>query len=100
MNHAGIESRQVNGERIEDAEIMANKFNNYFNNIANSLAQKIKNSKVSFEKYIQPSIINSFAVIPTCTSPEEIVNVSRIIRLTHSKGVDDIYLILPRLVGL
>ena len=37
---------------------------------------------------MQSSIINSFAVIPT--SPEEIVTVSRIIRLTRSKGVDDI----------
>ena len=43
-NHEpGIESIQVNGERIEAAEIMANKFNNYFTNIANSLAEKIKN---------------------------------------------------------
>ena len=37
---------------------------------------------------MQPSIINSFAIIPTL--PEEIVNVSPSIRLTHSKGVDDI----------
>ena len=89
-NHEpGIESIQVNGERIEDTEIMANKFNNYFTNIANSLAEKIKNPTLSFEKYMQPSIINSFAVSPI--SPEEIVGltVSRIIRLAHSKGVDD-----------
>src|SRR6218665_3922586 len=85
IHEPGIESIQVNGESIEDAEIMANKFNNY---IANSLPEKIKSPNISFEKYMQPSVINSFAVIPT--SPEEIVNVGRSIRLTHSKGVDDI----------
>ena len=75
---------------------MANKFNNYFTNIANSLAEKIKNPNISFEKYMQPSVINSFAVIPT--SSEEIINVSHSIRLTYRKGWMILTLILPRLV--
>ena len=80
-----IESLIINGVRIEDAEIMANKFNNYFTNIAHSLAEKIPNSSHSFKKYMKPPIPNSFVLSPT--SPEEILNRSYTIRSTHSRGL-------------
>ena len=83
-----IESLIINGDRTEDAELMANKFNNYFTNIARSLAEKIPNSSHSFNKYMKPPILNSFVLSPT--SPEEILNRSYTIRSTHSRGVDDI----------
>ena len=35
-----IDSLVINGERIADSVIMANKFNNYFTGIAQSLAEK------------------------------------------------------------
>jgi Reverse transcriptase (RNA-dependent DNA polymerase) len=83
-----IESLNVNGEKIETGEIMANKFNNYFTSIAHSLAEKIPKSSESFKRYMQPPLPNSFVLTPT--SPEEILNRSHTIRLTHSRGVDDI----------
>jgi Reverse transcriptase (RNA-dependent DNA polymerase)/Endonuclease-reverse transcriptase len=83
-----IDSLKINGDRIDAAEMMANKFNNYFTSIAQSLAEKIPDSPHSFKRYLQPPRPNSFALAPT--SPEEILNRSRSIRTTHSSGVDDI----------
>jgi len=67
---------------------MANEFNNYFANIASLLAQKIPNSRYSFKKYLNPPLYNSFGLIPT--SSDEIINLSKTIHSTHSRGPDDI----------
>ena len=83
-----IESLNVNGTRIEDAETIANKLNNYFVSIAQSLDDKIPDSLGTFMKYMKPPPLKSFGLI--LTSPSEILNLSQSIRTTHSKGMDDI----------
>jgi hypothetical protein len=83
-----IESLNVNGAKIEDAEIIANKLNNYFVNIAQDLDDKIPDSLDSFMKYMKPSPLRSFGLISTSSS--EVLNLSQSIRTTHSKGMDDI----------
>jgi len=79
---------------------MANKFNNYFTGIAQSLAEKIPDSPTSFEKYMNPPLPNFFGLNET--SPEEILNLSHSIHLSHSKGVDDIdpYIVIPTLSNI
>ena len=83
-----IESLNVNGAKIEDAEAIANKLNNYFVSIAQVLDDKIPGSLDSFMKYMKPPPLRSFGLISTSSS--EVLNLSQSIRTTHSKGMDDI----------
>ena len=79
-----IESVTVNGTRINDADLMAEKFNAYFTNIGQSLAEKIVTDKDSFRTFLEaPPLTLS-------TSPAEIVALGRAIQPTHSSGPDDI----------
>src|SRR6218665_182305 len=83
-----IEFITVNGSRINDADLMAEKFNAYFTNIGQSLAERIVTDKDSFRTFLEAPPPNSFIVQPT--SPAEIVTLGRSIRPTHSPGPDDI----------
>jgi len=85
---SSIEGLVIDGTKTDDADRMANKFNDYFANIAKSLADEIPNSSTSFTTFLKTPLSNSFGLLPT--SPEEIMNISHSIRLTHSKGIDDI----------
>src|SRR6218665_2017010 len=67
---------------------MENEFNNYFTNIAQFLAEKILTTAIPFNSYLQNPSLTSMGLLST--SPEEILEIGRDIRLTHSKGIDDI----------
>jgi len=99
-HETNIDSLLVNGEMITNPAMMANKFNNYFTGIAQSLAEKISDSPISFEKYMNPPLPNCFGLSET--SSEEILNLSHSIHLSHSKGVDDIdpYIAIPTLASI
>src|SRR5688572_15107072 len=73
---------------MEDPEEIANKFNSYFTEIAEILSKKIPDPISPFEDYLSPPTINSFGLEET--TPEEIIRLNRTIRLSHSKGIDDI----------
>ena len=83
-----ITSLKINGSKNETPVDMANEFNRYFAEIAHSLAEKMPNSSHSFMQYLSSPSFNSFGLIPTTS--EEIINLSRSLRLTHSSGVDGI----------
>ena len=83
-----IEGLVIDGIKTDNSEVMANKFNDYFANIAKSLADKIPDSSNSFTTFMKPPLPQSFGL--NLTSPEEILNLGHSIRLSHSKGVDDI----------
>ena len=83
-----IEALKIDGIKNYDSAAMANEFNNYFSNIAEQLATKIPNTQHSFKEFLNPPLYNSFGIIPT--SSGEIINLSKTIRITHSKGDDDI----------
>jgi len=85
---AQIESLNINGKNVNDAKEMANGFNSYFTNIAHSLAEKIPDPPLPYSSYLQAPLQNSMGLLSV--SPEEIMDISRNIRLTHSKGIDDI----------
>ena len=85
---AQIESLNINGKNVKDAQEMANGFNSYFTNIAQSLAEKISDPPLPYSSYLQAPLQNSMVLLSV--SPEEIMDISRNIRLTHSKGIDDI----------
>ena len=79
---------KINGATVKDAEKMANEFNNYFTNIAQSFAEKIPTTAIPFNSYLQNPSLTSMGLLST--SLEEILEIGRDIRLTHSKGTDDI----------
>jgi len=85
---SSIDGLVIDGTKTDNADRMANKFNDYFANIAKSLADEIPNSSTSFTTFRKTPLSNSFGLLPT--TPEEIMNLSHSIRLTHSKGIDDI----------
>ena len=83
-----IESLRIDGIRTTNPEVMAREFNNYFTSIAHILAEKVPVSQGTFDKYLKPPTLNSFAL--SLTSPEEILSVSTSIHPTNSKGIDGI----------
>jgi hypothetical protein len=81
-----IEELVVGGLKITGDVEMAEKFNTYFSSIAKNLSDKIPKSTRPFRDYLNPSLPNSFALYPT--SPEEILQLNRSIKATHSSGPD------------
>jgi len=79
---------------------MANKFNSYFTDIAQILANNIPDTTSSFEDYLSPPSTNSFGLAET--TPEEIIKLGRTIRLSHSKGIDDVdpFVASPSLINI
>ena len=86
--HTRIDLMDANGVMISDDETKANKFNNYFTSIPQNLADKIPASPNSYDKYMKTSCSNSLALY--LTTPEEVINISRTIKPTHSSGLDGI----------
>jgi len=84
-----IEALTINGATVKDANVMANALNHYFTNIAHSLAEKIPPTpSVSFDSYLHTPSLSSMGLLST--SSMEILDIGRDIKLTHSKGIDDI----------
>src|ERR1043165_5090851 len=84
-----IEALTINGTTVRDANVMANEFNSYFTNIAHSLAEKIPPTPLdSLDGYLQTPSLSSMGLLST--SSLEILDIGRDIKLTHSKGIDDI----------
>src|ERR1043165_9041173 len=83
-----IELLKVNGILTNDAVQIANSFNNYFTNIACSLAENMPDPLFDFSTYMPTPLLNSIGLLPT--SAEEVINISSGIRLSHSRGLDDI----------
>ena len=63
---AEIYSLNINGIRVEDADTIASKINNYFVNIAQVLAEKISASPSDFKRHLKPSLLGSFGLSSTC----------------------------------
>lgn len=87
-NESVINSLNSDGVKIEDPEEIANKFNSYFTEIAQNLAKNIPDPLSPLESYLSPPITNSFGLEDTTS--EEIIKLNQTIRLSHSKGIDDI----------
>ena len=83
-----IDELCVNGTKVTDANIMAEKLNSYFSSIAQTLSDNIPQSHRTFESYLTPSLPDSFALSPT--TPMEIISLNHSLKLTHSPGPDDI----------
>src|SRR5688572_18623573 len=84
----------IDGNAIKDPVLMAEQFNSYFTGLAKSLATKIPSPK-TFQEYLPPASIDSFALIPI--SPEELISINKTLQSTHSCGPDDLnpYLLSP-----
>lgn len=73
-----IESLRIDCNRVENAEIIANKFNDYFTNF--TLAVKVPHSQSTFDKFKTPET-NAFVL--NSTTVEEILNLSSSISPSH-----------------
>ena len=94
--HPKIDHLEINGTKIDNADLIAESFNNYFINIANDLANKLQDPPCPFEDYLPPSNLNSMGL--TLTTPEELLNIGRNLKKNHTKGIDGIdpYIATPR----
>ena len=63
------------GERVDENELMADKFNIYFTSIAQFLSANIPGSNKSFLDYMKPSLQGSFVLNPT--TPHELISLSQ-----------------------
>jgi len=90
-----INELNINGIPVNDAELMAEKFNFYFTGLAKSLSAKIPAARKNFNEYMLPSVINSFVLLST--TPDELITISKTLKSTHSAGFDDVdpYLTTP-----
>jgi len=84
----GIKELNIDNQIITNPVIIANKFNSYFTGLASTLLQKIPQPNQSFQTYMPPSSMNSFVLLPTTTY--EIVSTSKVLKDTHSAGLDDL----------
>lgn len=73
---------------MTDSILIADKFNEFFTNIGQSLAEKIPSSNNTYEYFMTHGPCSSFATIPT--SPNEILKIGQMMRITHSTGCDDL----------
>ena len=83
-----IDTLCIDGIKITDPLILAEKFNNYFTGLAQSLIDKLPNSTTPFNNYLNSPRPNSFAIIPTTV--EELISISHALKTTHSAGLDEI----------
>jgi len=79
--HPKIDHLVINGTKTDNADLIADSFNNYFLNIANDLAIKLQDSPCSFEDYLPPSNLNSMGL--TLTTPEEIMITGKNFKKTY-----------------
>ena len=85
---SAIPHLNINGVKEKDLNAIANGMNNYFSDVAEELAKDIPASSTRFSDYLGGALPRSFCLVGT--HPNEIIKVGDTIRLTHSKGVDDI----------
>ena len=83
-----ISAIKIDGTRIEDPGIIANKFNEYFINLPRDLANKVPPTSKSFQEYLPQTELTSMGIIPT--SPEELLGIGMNLKKSHAKGLDDI----------
>src|SRR6218665_2716969 len=60
----------------------------YFVNVSPTLASEITESEISFHKFLDDPCSSSFVI--GMTSPQEIVEISKQLRSSHSSGIDNI----------
>jgi Reverse transcriptase (RNA-dependent DNA polymerase) len=89
-----IKELKIDGQKVSDPAIMAEKFNCYFSSIASNLSKKIPVSTRPFSDYMDPPLPNSFALYPT--SPDELTQLSHSMKVSHSPGPDGLD---PTIVG-
>jgi hypothetical protein len=85
---SGVDALTINGLKITDNEVIAEKFNNYFTGIAHNLSAKIPTTKNTYMDYLSPPPLNSFAISPT--SPDELLMLNRTLKISRSSGPDHI----------
>src|SRR6218665_2019691 len=78
----------IDGIETDDGLKIANKFNDYFVNVGPTLASEITESEISFHKFLDDPCSSSFVI--DMTSPQEIVEISKQLRSSHSSGIDKI----------
>ena len=78
----------INGQSINDPQIIANSFNSLFASVGDTTARSIVNTNVSYKKYLTNRVINSLFMAPT-----DIHEINRIIcnmKPKSSCGIDKI----------
>src|ERR1700733_14829777 len=83
-----IKELVIDGNIITDSAAMADKFNCYFSSIAKNLNKNIPTSNSSYQDYLDPPLSNSLVFYPT--SPEELIQLKRSMKLSHSSGPDSL----------
>lgn len=83
-----VDSLLIHNVTIDNSELIANKFNEYFINIPRDLANKLPQATTTFGDYLPASTSSSMGLLPA--SEEELLNIGRTIKKTHTKGLDDI----------
>ena len=78
----------ANGNVITENSRIAEEFNNYFINIPQELVDKIPHTQTTLTSFFSTPNINSLALYPT--TKEEILSLSRSLKVTHSAGTDDL----------
>ena len=80
----------INDVKVNDGNIVAEKFNEYFSNIGKHLAAKISPSRTSFYDYVRKktSYPNSIALFNT--SSDEITSIVSSLKNTSSIGTDEV----------
>lgn len=87
---SGVEHLTINGPKLSDNGMIAEKFSNYFTGIVQNLAANIPTctSMGSYTDYLSPPPPNSFAITPT--SPEELFMLNDTLKIPHSSEPDDL----------
>jgi len=87
----------ANGNVITESSRIAEEFNNYFINIPQELVDKIPHTQTTLTSFLSTPNMNSLALHVYPTSMEEILPLSRSLKVTHGAGTDDLdpYLISP-----
>ena len=88
LNQPEIDSLMIDGMKVDNPQIMADKFNDYFTNIGRTLADRIPKADHSFRSYLKPSPLNSF--VADLTTPHEVITLTASFHTTHSSALDDI----------
>ena len=83
-----VDSFKINNTVTTDKITITNKFNEYFVNIGPTLANKIPDTADTYKKYLSGTYKASFSMYPA--TPDEIVNVVKLLHLKRSSGFDDV----------
>ena len=86
----------VNNNKISDKQQMADHFNSYFASIGESLANKIPQTNMSFDKYLQHRILTSFSF--RTVEPKDVEKIIKKLKPKTSSGSDGISMKLTKLI--